>query len=408
MAAELDLACAEEGTGPEGEKLPSTLVKDIRQQLFRLRDLSLNLHVIRSAQTDLHCVAARAGFTFHFLSREYLLRLAFAVVFFLLAAYVNSLASVIAGYRTPWVVVKDLDGNLLDTSTLPDIGHDLSSALVTSLGFEVHEVTKWLEVNGSLIPDALVHFMVACTGIFIFAHPKRFQIIRRVLMILAFVFLLRALCVFVTQLPDAHPKCQAQFTSATGSYKRRPMFPHAFYRAWLVLWHPDKHITCGDMVFSGHTSVLMQCAMVVWHYCRLEELPGGPVFTKPMQILTCNRFALTERFCTLVRAATILYTAIAAILIIATRLHYTLDVALAVYLNSRSFRWYHDAASYEKLKRRKSIFLLGYGSVMQWLEAEEVIAAEAASLEVVCNSAAAPVQNTVDKSSTQEICRKRT
>merc|ERR1712039_1033258 len=102
-------------------------------------------------------------------------------------------------------------------------------------------------------------------------------------------------------------------------------------------------------------------------------------------VLSCNRFALTKRVCRIVRICAILYVSIAAMLIIATQLHYTLDVAIAVYLNARSFRWYHDAAKYDKLKKRKSIFLLGYASVMQWLEAEEIMAVEAAALESVCS-----------------------
>merc|ERR1712012_994378 len=139
------------------------------------------------------------------------------------------------------------------------------------------------------------------------------------------------------------------------------MFPKAFFRAWVILWSPTSHITCGDMVFSAHTSLLTQCAMTIFYYCRLEELPGGPVFTQPLVALSNKRFALTEHFCSMVRICAILYCSIGAMFIIATRLHYTLDVALAVYLNVRSFCWYHDTASCDRLKKEKSIFLLGYG-----------------------------------------------
>eukprot|EP00928_Gymnodinium_smaydae_P024314 TRINITY_DN19704_c0_g2_i1.p1 TRINITY_DN19704_c0_g2~~TRINITY_DN19704_c0_g2_i1.p1 ORF type:complete len:194 (-),score=7.45 TRINITY_DN19704_c0_g2_i1:78-590(-) len=140
---------------------------------------------------------------------------------------------------------------MVDKRTLPDIGHDLTEVILESFGFEMTHVDQWLARNGFLIPDILVKVSATCTGVFVIAHPKRFQIIRRVLMICAFVFLLRAMCVFATQLPDAHPKCQAQFTSQDGAYKRGPMFPRAFYRAWVVFWAPASHVTCGDMVFSG-------------------------------------------------------------------------------------------------------------------------------------------------------------
>jgi len=324
----------------------------------------------------------RAGFTFDFLSLAYLSRLAFSVMCLFCAAYLNSLASVVAGYRTPWIDRKDLDGKSTGQGTLPDIGHDLCSALVTAMGFDNAEVDLWLEINGFLIPDTVVSIMASTTLIFVLAHPKRFQILRRTLIIQAFVFLLRSICVFSTQLPDAHPICQAQFTSPSGAYKRKPMFPKAFARAWVVLWAHDEHITCGDMVFSGHTTVLSLCAMVFFQYCRVDEMrTAGPVFTQPLAYLTGGRLRVTERTCGFARALTAVYALVGACLIIATRLHYTLDVALALYLTSRSFRWYHDAASYEKLKRRKSIFLCMRGSMMRWLEAEEVIKVEASAFQ---------------------------
>lgn len=104
-----------------------------------------------------------------------------------------------------------------------------------------------------------------------------------------------------------------------------------------------------------------------------------------IEILTCNRLIFTEQLCARVRALSAIYCVCGACVIIATRLHYTLDVGLAIYLNTRAFRWYHDAATYDSLKARKSIFLLGYASIMKWMEAEEIIAVEAAALECVSN-----------------------
>lgn len=325
----------------------------------------------------------RAGFTFHFFSKDYLIRLLFSCVCFALASYLNVLASVIAGYRTPWVDIKDLDGKPTGLGTLPDLGHDTSSWLIDAAGFNSTKVNQWLEVNGFVIPDTMVVILMSFTWAFVLAHPKRFRIIRRVFAITAFVFFLRSLCVISTQLPDAHPKCQAQFTNSDGNYKRGKMFPKAFHRAWLVMLSPASHVTCGDMVFSGHTTFLMQGALIIFHYCRMEELPGGPVFTWPLQFLSGNRFVLNERVCTNVRAFTMLWSAVGALLIIATRLHYTLDVAIAVYLNVRTFRWYHDVATSKKLKARKSIFLLYQGSIMTWLEAEEILSVEADSEQCV-------------------------
>lgn len=41
------------------------------------------------------------------------------------------------------------------------------------------------------------------------------------------------------------------------------MIRRAFSRALKVLIRPSQHITCGDMVFSGHAVFLMLCTMLV-------------------------------------------------------------------------------------------------------------------------------------------------
>lgn len=339
--------------------------------------------------------AAKAGLTFHLFSGEYLSRLAFAAACLVSGAYVNCLASVVAGYRTPWIVVRDLDGKLTDRVTLPDLGHDVTGWVTDAMGLHRNFVDHWLELHGVHLMDCLVCLGVFSAVVFVVAHPKRLQILRRVLMIASFTFLLRALCVFATQLPDASPKCQAQFVSEQGAYKRHAMFPKAFFRAWTLLWHPTDHVTCGDMVFSAHTSLVTQSAMTFFKYCRLEEMGDWPVLLWPIELLAGRR-VLGETFCLMVRLGAILYAGVVALLVIATKLHYTLDVGLAVYLNVQAFLWYHNTAKYEWLKKRKPFYhvLFGYGQLMQWLEAEEVIATETASFESARAAALGPRPST--------------
>lgn len=76
-------------------------------------------------------IAVRAGFSFRFFSKEYMIRLFVAITVFLISAYICSLASVCAGFRTPNIQILDLDGNVNEgNKSLPDLGHDLWAYLL--------------------------------------------------------------------------------------------------------------------------------------------------------------------------------------------------------------------------------------------------------------------------------------
>ena len=71
---------------------------------------------------------------------------------------------------------------------------------------------------------------------------------------------------------------------------------------------------------------------------------------------------------------------IGALLIIGTRLHYTLDVAIAVYLTQRTFRAYHSFIKYPNLARKSTFYLW---MLLAWLEAEDIIAVDSEAYELV-------------------------
>ncbi len=111
---------------------------------------------------------------------------------------------------------------IIPSSSLPP-GHDLVRYILRWWGHS-HDF-----VNVYSIPDTLVFYCFLATFLFIAIHPKRFKILRRMLVVFGIMNLLRAFTVSVTQLPDAAPICQSQFTDpVTGEYKRLPMFPKAF------------------------------------------------------------------------------------------------------------------------------------------------------------------------------------
>lgn len=120
------------------------------------------------------------------------------------------------------------------------------------------------------LPDILVGFLTLAMLVFVILHSKRLRIVRRLTILFAFLQLLRSFTVIVTSLPDASPVCAAQFGSASGRYKQRSLIeslPAFVFRALKIVFKPGSHITCGDMVFSGHTLVTMSCAMVCYYYC---------------------------------------------------------------------------------------------------------------------------------------------
>ena len=305
-------------------------------------------------------LAVRAGLTYKFLSYQYLSRLLASLAFCFVAAYINTLASVCAGYRTPWLLVRDLDGKETAQRTLPDLGHDIVEMVADSLGAR----TKYIDHYS--LPDELVSALFVATLILIALHPQRFMILRRLLVLFGMMFLLRAVTVSVTQLPDASPTCQAQFGDPIrGAYKRQKMFPKAFRRAWIFLTSPTSHVTCGDMLFSGHTTCLTMCGMVFKHYCRARLL-NTKVFFRWIRGNRDSRFASMVGF---VRVSVYFYVGVGSLLIVATRLHYTLDVIVANIMTYSVFTWYHTWLRYQRLKEKD-------WELLRWFEAEEVVRIE--------------------------------
>ena len=328
-----------------------------------IEDMDDALEVLRADDTSdfaMMDLAIRAGLTYKFVSYQYLSRLFAAASFCFVAAYINTLASVCAGYRTPWLLVRDLDGKETPQRTLPDLGHDIVEMIALWSGAK----TKY--IDNYALPDELVYALFVASFALIALHPQRFMILRRMLFLFGMMFLLRAVTVSVTQLPDASPTCQAQFGDPRrGAYKRQPMFPKAFHRAWVFLLDPRRHVTCGDMLFSGHTTCLTMCGMLFKYYCKARLL-NTKVFFRWVRGNRDSRFA---SLVSVARYSVYLYCSVGSMLIVATRLHYTLDVVVAIIMTYSVFTWYHTWLRYGRLKERGWVLL-------RWFEAEEVLRIE--------------------------------
>ena len=143
------------------------------------------------------------------------------------------------------------------------------------------------------------------------------------------------------------------------------MWPAALRRAWIFFWAPDRHVTCGDMVFSGHTTFLMTCAMVFKRYCKSKWMKTKVVFRSSHT---------PEAVCKAIRGLVYAYVALGAVLIIGTRLHYTLDVVIALGVTYQVFSQYHSYLRYKRLKEKGWWFL-------RWFEAEEIMTIESWAYE---------------------------
>ncbi|KAG6591018.1 uncharacterized protein IUM83_11269 [Phytophthora cinnamomi] len=299
-----------------------------------------NLQYIKGRAID-H--SGRQGFIAEMLSYAYLSRLAFSLSIFAIASYLNTLAAVIAGWRTPNVVILSLAKESTNLKTLPDLGHDLFKFVMTKIYGHTTYI-EWFD-----LPDEFLAAVGTLTSFILILHPRRLLILRRFCFIFAIINLMRACCVAVTSLPDASPMCISQFDSERGDYKSLPMFPKAFFRAWKVLIRPSQHITCGDMIFSGHAVFLMLCCMFARTYCSRSEL--NTPFTRRYPCVLW-----------MIRYYNYILSAFGLFAIVGTRLHYTLDVLIAIYITAQVWFTYHWLMNHPE----------NSFAVINWLEHEEV------------------------------------
>ena len=127
--------------------------------------------------------------------------------------------------------IHDYNGNVIGR-TLPDLGHKLWKIVLNYFGYHKDFIDLvWL-------PDLLVQICVAQTVVFILFHPRRLQILRRLLFIYGLLNILRGCTVLLTTLADAFEPCINEFHKPSAEYRQGPMFPLAFYRAFMLMADP--------------------------------------------------------------------------------------------------------------------------------------------------------------------------
>lgn len=168
------------------------------------------------------------------------------------------------------------------------------------------------------------HFLTLCLVIsiirFLF-HKKGLTIIRRFMTIHAITALLRCVTLVATSYPDPSAVCR--------DYKPADN-PTKFWKTTVV---NNLSMTCGDLMPSGHTLFFIILALIWQRYCSLGQ--------------KCVFWVLSM---------------LGTISLVVTRLHYTNDVLIAIYVAITAFYIYHLYATDVNYRDKSVLF--------SWLEAD--------------------------------------
>lgn len=183
------------------------------------------------------------------------------------------------------------------------------------LVFLVIHQQRWAWAVGDVLStiNAVVGFVV------VLLHRERVVILRRVFLLAAILYGLRAIVLGVTYLPPSfeHKEtiCQPRL-NGTSMYATEIATRFVTYVVTLGLTSGQPQILCGDLMFSGHTVVL-----TIMYFTQLHYTPRG---------LWLLRYVVTP----------ITFMGIAALVVSGG--HYTMDVLIAYWLTSHVFWSYHQ------------------------------------------------------------------
>ena len=158
------------------------------------------------------------------------------------------------------------------------------------------------------IPNVMLLAQAGPAALLLARHAQRVQIVCRVARVYAATMALRSMVILSTVVPDSSPQCH------TAAQQRRPRPPHAAVhaisaKAWDIFRRGGSELTCGDMMFSGHTVVFV-LSIMMW---RDHLLPRASRLIVAWNVL-------------------------GMCMIVITRLHYTMDVLVAVCVTWSAWR----------------------------------------------------------------------
>uniref|UniRef100_A0A1B6E5A4 Sphingomyelin synthase-like domain-containing protein n=1 Tax=Clastoptera arizonana TaxID=38151 RepID=A0A1B6E5A4_9HEMI len=173
------------------------------------------------------------------------------------------------------------------------------------------------------ISEILIMIFTTITFLVLVMHKHRFIIFRRIFLILALLYLMRSITMYVTVLPmssnDYYCSPKANATTFLTIAKRVFQLMSGF-----GLTINGKHTFCGDYIYSGHTVILVMCYLIIQEYSPKRFWPLH------WASLICSGFGV--------------------VMVLVARGHYTVDVVIAYYVTTRVFWMYHTMANNAILK----------------------------------------------------------
>eukprot|EP00937_MAST-01D_sp_MAST-1D-sp2_P006986 g6986.t1 len=285
-----------------------------------------------------------------------LVRLAAAWSFLVLCTYVMLLVKSAVFYlKTPG------DPGDINSQPLPDLGHDLLVGVAAAVTPAVRVPLLGVSIAARALPDVLMTLLVIATGIFVITQRQRLVIARRLFVISGVLLLIRAIVSAVTFVPGAGgAQCHASDDSGagTGSHSLHPkavvlrtislLVPTTLsYSSGLVdVTGAGEQGRCRDIFFSGEALALAMCA-VTWH----------------------TYYPSSRQYINRVKLCVWAWAVGAMALLLALRLHYTLDVLLAVYFSTTVTSAYHRLA--DDVRRGHAFvskFFFDEHVVLPWME----------------------------------------
>ncbi|KAF9914945.1 hypothetical protein BX616_007249 [Lobosporangium transversale] len=167
-----------------------------------------------------------------------------------------------------------------------------TDVLLRDRGFDVIEAQADIQPANTFVMTSVV-FTVLGIGLICPNWTMRGIVLRRILWVIGTLSAFRALTLSVTTLPTPKEEC-------------RPSLKTGFWDMFIVALQmiPGTVEACTDDIFSGHTVFMVSCAIQWRLYCR-------------------NKWVTYFSY---------LYISIGLYYVIATRLHYTVDVVLAIFI----------------------------------------------------------------------------